>query len=123
MTDLLATLLVWTLAQSPQYSASGQPQFLLTPTAKTEMTGGYEDGTDLIWITDVPGAESSNVRFRALVVHELTHWLQDQSGQYRGDTTCPTWQKREREAFDLQRRYLLQHGARPGPVPVLQCYP
>ena len=122
MTDLLATLLVWTLANTP-YTASGQPQFLLTPTAKTEMTGGYEDGTDVIWITDVPGAESSNVRFRALVVHELTHWLQDQSGQYRDDTTCPAWQRREREAFDLQRLYLLQHGARPGPVPVLQCYP
>ena len=122
MTDLIAALLVWTLANTP-YAASGQPKIMLTPTAKTELAGGYEDGTDLIWITDVPGAESSNVRFRALIVHELTHWLQDQSGRYANDTTCPTWQRREREAFDLQRRYLLQHGARPGPSPVLQCYP
>lgn len=123
MTDLITTLLLWTLASAPHYHATGQPSLLLTPTNRTELTGSYEDGSNVIFVADVPAAKPDNVRFRAIVVHELTHWLQDKSGRFQGDTTCPTWQKREREAFDLQRRYLLSHGARPGPAPVLQCFP
>lgn len=116
MPDLLAALLAWTLTHTP-YHATGQPTLLLTPAATTELRGWYQGG--MIMITDVPAAKPDNVRFRALVVHEITHWLQDKSGKFADD--CPTRQKLEAEAYSLQRRYLLAHGVRPGPAPIVRC--
>lgn len=42
---------------------------------------------------------------RSLVVHELTHYLQDISGKY-GDMSCENHVYREREAYSIQRTYL-----------------
>lgn len=42
---------------------------------------------------------------RSVVVHELVHYLQDLSGEFR-DGECGDSVKREREAYSAQRTYL-----------------
>lgn len=52
---------------------------------------------------------------RSLVVHELVHYLQDQSGRF--DTfSCEDSRQREREAYSVQSTYLLHLGNAVNPM-------
>lgn len=42
---------------------------------------------------------------RSLIVHELTHYLQDISGRFSAED-CNDHLAREREAYSIQRQYL-----------------
>jgi hypothetical protein len=42
----------------------------------------------------------------SILVHELTHFLQLHSVAHPGQVTCRIWNDREREAFDVQTRWL-----------------
>ncbi len=42
----------------------------------------------------------------SILVHELTHFLQMKSIAHPGPITCRIWNDREREAFDVQTRWL-----------------
>lgn len=42
----------------------------------------------------------------SILVHELTHYLQLHSVAHPGPVTCRIWSDREREAFDVQTRWL-----------------
>lgn len=42
---------------------------------------------------------------RSLIVHEMTHYLQDLSGKYNNES-CDDHVYREREAYSIQRTYL-----------------
>lgn len=54
-----------------------------------------------------------DLRARAVLLHELVHFLQQENGAYEGPATCRTWLAREREAVDLEWRWLKeQPGAR-----------
>ena len=43
----------------------------------------------------------------SLIVHELTHFLQHRSGQF-DSTSCEDSVAREREAYDVQNRYIIE---------------
>src|SRR5690606_29047112 len=47
-----------------------------------------------------------DLRARAVLLHELVHFLQQENGAYEGPATCRTWLAREREAVDLEWRWL-----------------
>jgi hypothetical protein len=42
----------------------------------------------------------------SILVHELTHYLQLKSVAHPGPVTCQVWNEREREAFEVQTRWL-----------------
>jgi hypothetical protein len=42
----------------------------------------------------------------SILVHELTHFLQIKSANGRVAITCEVWSEREREAYDVQYRWL-----------------
>lgn len=42
----------------------------------------------------------------SILVHELTHFLQTRSVAHPQPVDCRTWMNREREAFDVQTRWL-----------------
>lgn len=47
----------------------------------------------------------------SILVHELTHFLQMKSVAHPGPVTCRIWNDREREAFEVQRRWLRETSA------------
>lgn len=47
----------------------------------------------------------------SILVHELTHYLQVKSIARPGPVTCRIWKDREREAFDVQARWLRETAA------------
>jgi hypothetical protein len=49
---------------------------------------------------------------RAVLVHELVHYLQQESGAYGRPLGCRDWLAREREAFDVQIRWMAENGVR-----------
>ena len=65
----------------------------------------------------------------SILVHELTHFLQIASARRHGDLSCEEWNDREREAFDVQFRWLRAQAptmrifsmelAQLGPTPIL----
>lgn len=49
-----------------------------------------------------------NVQARGVLVHELVHFLQQESGTYLNPDSCSEWSAREAEAFHVQFRWLAQ---------------
>jgi hypothetical protein len=47
----------------------------------------------------------------SILVHELTHFLQIKSIAHPGPVSCRIWNDREREAFDVQARWLRERAA------------
>jgi hypothetical protein len=46
----------------------------------------------------------------SIVVHEMVHFLQQQSGRFEEGYSCESAIEREREAYGVQREYLLRSG-------------
>lgn len=53
---------------------------------------------------------ANDVGDRSILVHELVHYLQQESGPYTGHLNCGAWTQREGEAFDIQIRWLREQG-------------
>lgn len=50
-----------------------------------------------------------NAAATSILVHELTHYLQLHSVAHAQALDCGEWKAREREAFDVQKRWLRDH--------------
>lgn len=48
-------------------------------------------------------------RARAILLHELVHYLQHAAHAFEGDDPCRDWQNREYEAYRVQARWLTEH--------------
>jgi hypothetical protein len=71
------------------------------------VVGWYND-SGIVYV-DERLKESASGFAKSLVVHELVHYLQHQSGKY--DTySCQDSLQREREAYSIQNDFLLQVG-------------
>lgn len=73
------------------------------------VVGWYNDA-DVVYIDeryrDIEGGFASG-----LVVHEFTHYLQDKSGDFES-LSCEDSIEREREAYHVQNRYIIEALAR-----------
>lgn len=49
----------------------------------------------------------SGLRARAVLLHELVHYLQQENDAFPGPVTCRSWLAKEGEAFEVERRWLL----------------
>lgn len=111
---LIAVLLSWTVSLS-QYSHPGTPpeieykqhEFFIEKACdgnkKCDVYAWYND-TGIIYL-DSRLENKTDAITRSVVVHELTHYLQDLSGEYK-NMDCNLHAKREREAYSIQRQYL-----------------
>ena len=50
-----------------------------------------------------------DIRARAILLHELVHYLQNQHGAFADQPACVRWAMREREAYLVQARWLAKH--------------
>lgn len=50
----------------------------------------------------------SDLRARGILLHELVHFLQQENGAFGGPQSCRTWLDKEHEAFDVERRWLME---------------
>lgn len=75
-----------------------------------QSTGGCYMRTNVVFINDKIPVESLN--WEALVVHEMTHYLQRKSGKWGGYRNNPCHRYRsEIEAYAAQRAYAKKKGA------------
>jgi len=65
--------------------------------------GWYDDNGTIFLDERVKGQEDAMTR--SLIVHELTHYLQDLSGKFDSES-CEDHLVREREAYSIQRQYI-----------------
>lgn len=119
MKDIVASLLAWIVSNSAYDAPATLPELefqaaeafaehVCSGKANCAARGYYVDGTGRVVVHEAyRGLES--VQQRALVLHELVHYLQDLSGRYGGEKTCDIWIERETEAFRLQIRYTVQN--------------
>ena len=124
MTDtVIAALLAWTV------SNSGYPMPSTPPALEYRTPAGfaaevcpqeavhcaprayYRDGAGTIVLHEAHRS-LEDAGSRGLLVHEIVHYLQDLSGRW-GEKSCESWIGREREAYRLQRLYLVSQGANP----------
>lgn len=119
---ILDEVLAWMVSRTDYKAPNAPPEIDFQPTSffidqacsphePCSAKGIYRDGEHQITLhedyRDLTGIEA-----RAMLVHELIHLFQDQSGQWTGDG-CRSWVAREREAYLLQRRYLIAKGGFP----------
>ena len=123
MNEIVAALFVWTVNNSG-YAAPPDPPVIeyrdqaffderACPPASVHCSarGFYEDGSNIIVLHESYRA-LDGVKARALLVHEMVHFLQDRSGEF-GTKTCEVWVEREHEAYRLQFLYFSTHGGNP----------
>ena len=55
---------------------------------------------------------------RSILVHELTHYLQQESGRFGNRRNCGEWMQREREAYLVQYRWLAHEQGAPVQAPL-----
>jgi hypothetical protein len=49
---------------------------------------------------------------RGILVHEIVHYLQNESGRFAGPDTCERFERRESEAYEIQYRWYLDNRVR-----------
>ena len=119
----MADLLDWVVVNTPYDAPENCPLIDFRPAgsfpkelcpvdaAHCGIGGYYRDGSGTIILRDsYRGLD--DIRISALIVHEMSHFLQDQSGIW-GKKSCGNWVKREREAYRTQQRYLVAHHGNP----------
>ena len=128
MTDLYATLLSWAVTLSGYPAPAEPPVVVAKPHAffveqachgqECKVLGWYAGGKNL-YVDETLDAEN-NLFASSVVVHEMVHYLQ---GVARGDDvlrggaafsvppSCGQVVHWEREAYGVQREYILRYGA------------
>lgn len=67
---------------------------------------GWYGGSRTIYLDDRLNPEES-LQDRGILVHELVHYMQEKGGAFGSVPSCKRWLEREREAYDVQRRWML----------------
>ncbi len=119
MNELLVILMSWAAALSGYSRPSTQPEIVMVPHSYfvAEACGGRECRV-LGWYP--PGQKIflderldpvASLYASSIVVHEMVHFLQQQSGRFEEGYSCASALTREREAYGVQREFLLRSGA------------
>ncbi|HIF50773.1 MAG TPA: hypothetical protein EYQ42_04465 [Thiotrichaceae bacterium] len=112
--NLLTILLSWTVYLSSYPHPGEIPELYYKPhrffvdnacagNEKCRAAAWYNDQG--VIFMDERIKDNTDAVTRSVVVHELVHYLQDLSGEYK-DVDCDLYAKREREAYAIQRQYI-----------------
>jgi hypothetical protein len=119
MDELLAILMSWAATLSGYSRPVTAPEIVMVPHTYlvAEACGGHECRV-LGWYPPGPRIflddrldPVTSLYASSIVVHELVHFLQQQSGRFEEDHSCDSAIQREREAYAVQREFLLRSGA------------
>lgn len=120
MSDLIIGLLAWAVAHTAYVPPPSTPDIEYQPQAalvaavcptegeRCEPRAYYGDGSGTVVMRD-SFRHARGLRVRAILVHELVHYLQDLSGRWP-EMTCLSWAERETEAYRMQAEYLVAQG-------------
>jgi hypothetical protein len=119
MDELLAILMSWSVTLSGYSRPSTTPDIVMAPHSylvatacgghECQVLGWYPPGQKIFLDDRLDPANS--VYASSIVVHEMVHYLQQQSGRFEEGAECASALEREREAYAVQREYLLRSGS------------
>lgn len=119
MDELFAILMSWAATLSGYSRPAAQPEIVVVPHSylvaeacggrECKVLGWYPPG-QRIFLDDRLDPVNS-LYASSIVVHEMVHFLQQQSGRFEEGFTCASALEREREAYAVQREFLLRSGA------------
>jgi hypothetical protein len=118
MNELFAILMSWAATLSGYPRPVTLPEVVVVPHSYlvAEACGGHECKV-LGWYP--PGQKIflddrldpvNSLYASSIVVHEMVHYLQQQSGHYEEGPTCSSAIERERQAYAVQREFLVRSG-------------
>lgn len=121
---LVAELLVAAAALSGYPAPPEQPEVVQVSHAKLEQIAcgrpcrvfGWSPPGAVIYLDDKLDLEG-DLFAQSILIHELTHYLQQESGRFGRDRDCTEWIAREREAYLVQYRWLARTKGEPVHVP------
>jgi hypothetical protein len=118
MNDLYAVMLSWAVTLSGYPAPAAHPEVVNVPHAYlVEHACGGRECKVLGWFP--PGSKvfldkrlnaQDSLLHASIVVHEMTHYLQHQSGKFDQGFSCQQAIALEREAYAVQREFLLRYG-------------
>jgi hypothetical protein len=119
MDELLTVLLSWSVSLSGYPRPNTPPEIVMAPHSYlvAEACGGHECQVlgwyprgQKIFLDDRLDPLNS-LYASSIVVHEIVHFLQQQSGRFEQNVDCASTLEREREAYAVQREFLVRSGA------------
>ncbi len=118
MNELFAILMSWAVTLSGYPRPNTQPEIVMVPHSylvaeacgghECQVLGWYPPG-QTIFLDDRLDPVTS-LYASSIVVHEMVHFLQQQSGRFEEGRSCASAMRREREAYAVQREFLLRSG-------------
>jgi hypothetical protein len=118
MDEIYAVMLSWAVTLSGYSAPADMPQVVTVSHQvlvnracggrECKVMGWFPPG-DEIYLDDRLNARDS-LFASSVVVHEMVHYLQHKSGKYAGPMTCEKAVEMEREAYGVQREYLVRYG-------------
>lgn len=115
--ELCAVLLSWVLHLSSYEPVAGCPIMARVPHEWLEkhacsgrtcrVLGWYPGEGNVVYLDERMDIES-NLLHTSIALHEIVHWLQGESGALLQD--CESSLAAEREAYHLQREFLMAYG-------------
>jgi hypothetical protein len=119
MDELLTILMSWSVTLSGYPSPLAPPDIILAPHGylvaeacaghECQVLGWYPHGQKIYLDDRLDPANSTYAS--SIVVHEMVHFLQQQSGRFEENVDCASSLEREREAYAVQREFLIRSGA------------
>jgi hypothetical protein len=116
--ELYAILLSWAITLSGYSAPANQPEIAMAPHSylvdaacagrECKVLGWFPPGETIYLDNRLDPMES--VYASSILVHELVHFLQQQSGRLEAKYSCETALAMEREAYGVQREFLLRYG-------------
>lgn len=118
MDELYAILLSWAITLSGYSAPANQPEIAMVPHSylvssacagrECKVLGWFPPG-ETIYLDDRLDPMKS-VYASSILVHEFVHLLQQESGRFEAKYSCETALAMEREAYAVQREFLLRYG-------------
>lgn len=118
MTELYAILMSWAITLSGYSAPPNQPEIVMAPHSylvdaacagrECKVLGWFPPGETIYLDNRLDPMES--VYASSILVHELVHFLQQQSGRLEAKYSRETALAMEREAYGVQREFLLRYG-------------
>lgn len=127
MNALITAMMIWIGAQTGLAVPATPPNVIIAPTMEALRVRAHPSlppqpfGVGALYtsrtmrIDLMPGFDIEDPDYRALLVHELTHYMQHRAGLFRA--TCRGDLEKQAEA--MQRAWTVREGRDPSRVPVL----